>query len=240
MTGMGSGSNCVGLGELRNEEVYEELLKRSVKEGAEVGARELAGRVCVHLRGFERFASASWDEFSKIRGVDRETATFLGVLADICRRAQDERETARLIDSPAAAARYAAARLREYGGEATLLMCLTDDFHCELCRVIAEGGAFSTRADPYPIVSAVLNAGVHIAILAHNHLTGGPEPSDLDVMVTYRLLHGLKNAGITLLDHIVVSGDAYTSMAAHGDFRGETEPERRIYCPAADDETEEV
>lgn len=240
MTGMSGGSGGVGYGELRNEEVYEELLKRRVKEGASLGAGELGKRICIHLRGFERFAATPWKEFATIRGVNVDTATYLGVLADICRRAQDEREVTRLIDSPAAAARYAAAKLRDYDNEATLLMCLSGDFHCELCRVVAEGSAFSTRADSYSIVSAVLNAGTRMAILAHNHPTEVPEPSDSDVMVTYNLLHSLKNAGIILLDHIIVSGDTYTSMAAHGDFKGETEPERRIYCPAADDAAGEV
>ncbi len=230
-------SRRVGVAEMRDEEIYESLLTFCAPSVAQK-SRDLGTRLCGHMNGFERFTAVSLSELERIADVSRETAEFLSVTARVCARAEEEREASRFIDSPAAAAKYIAPKLRFLDREAALLLCLTDDLRCEQCRFVGEGGAFSTQAGTFPIVSAAFNSGTHIVILAHNHVVGGPEPSDADVMVTQSLLHSLKNAGITLLDHIVVSGVSYVSMAAHGDFRGETEPERQIYCPCRDTDAE--
>lgn len=226
-------SRRVGVSELRDEEVYESLLTYG-STSVSMLSRELGTKLCGHMRGFERFASTSREEFEKIEGVDDDTALFLCLLTFICRRGEEQREESSLLDSPAAAARFIVPRLHMLDHEVTMLLCLSDDLRCTQCRIVAEGGAFSTQAGAFPIASVILNSGARIAILAHNHPAGGPEPSEVDVMVTYRLLHALKSAGITLLDHIIVSGISYTSMAAHGDFRGETEKERSVYCPLPD------
>ena len=61
---------------------------------------------------------------------------------------------------------------------------------------------------------AILHAAAHV-IVAHNHPSGNPEPSDEDKKVTARLVDAGKILGIALLDHIIVAQSGYYSFKAH-------------------------
>ncbi len=49
-------------------------------------------------------------------------------------------------------------------------------------------------------------------IVAHNHPSGGLEPSAEDITVTKRLVEAGKLLGIAVLDHVIVTMDSYTSF----------------------------
>jgi len=50
-------------------------------------------------------------------------------------------------------------------------------------------------------------------ILAHNHPSGDPTPSKEDMKTTSKVEAAASIMGLTLLDHIIISGDNYTSIA---------------------------
>lgn len=78
---------------------------------------------------------------------------------------------------------------------------------------ISKGGLSGTIADPKMIFQAALKANASSIILAHNHPSGNLKPSDNDIKLT----KNIKNAGSTLelpvLDHLILSNDAYFSFA---------------------------
>ena len=49
-------------------------------------------------------------------------------------------------------------------------------------------------------------------ILAHNHPSGNPEPSQADRELTQRLIESGEILGIRLLDHIIIGDGVYISM----------------------------
>lgn len=54
-------------------------------------------------------------------------------------------------------------------------------------------------------------------IVAHNHPSGDPSPSQPDLEVTQRLQEAGELLGITVLDHIIVGTEgAYTSLKERG------------------------
>jgi len=55
-------------------------------------------------------------------------------------------------------------------------------------------------------------------IVAHNHPSGDPAPSDEDIRVTRQLAEAGKILGVELLDHVVVTADPanFLSMKAEG------------------------
>jgi len=72
---------------------------------------------------------------------------------------------------------------------------------CELARGYKTGVSMNPRM----ILEKLLkhNAATKI-ILAHNHLSGDPEPSEQDVRVTRKLLGTFELVGVLLMDHLVV------------------------------------
>lgn len=53
-------------------------------------------------------------------------------------------------------------------------------------------------------------------IMAHNHPSGEPAPTDADLAVTRRLARALDAIGVRLLDHVVLAGRHCASLRAMG------------------------
>jgi DNA repair protein RadC len=50
----------------------------------------------------------------------------------------------------------------------------------------------------------------------HNHPSGDPEPSPDDLALTGRLRDVGRLVGIPVLDHVIVGGEGYVSLAERG------------------------
>lgn len=83
-------------------------------------------------------------------------------------------------------------------------------------RQLTEGSDGCTVVDPRQIFRPAVQLGASAVILAHNHPSGDPSPSQQDRMVTRRVEQAGRVLGITLLDHLIFAGDQWTSLAARG------------------------
>ena len=63
--------------------------------------------------------------------------------------------------------------------------------------------------------NAVLKKASYI-ILAHNHPSGDPAPSEEDIITTKRLVEAGRILGISVQDHMIVSANKYYSFAEKG------------------------
>ncbi len=120
------------------------------------------------------------------------------------------------LSDPTSAADFLRMRLASIEHEVFYVMYL-DSRH----SIIAAGIAFSGTIDgaevyPREIVKLALQHNAAAIICAHNHPSNNPEPSAADRAVTARLKQALALVDVRLLDHFVVTGDSYTSLAARG------------------------
>ena len=81
---------------------------------------------------------------------------------------------------------------------------------------ISKGGVSGTVVDAKVIFSAALLANSSSIILAHNHPSGNMNPSSSDLDITRKLKNGAKLLDLTVLDHLIITPDAYYSMADEG------------------------
>ncbi len=81
---------------------------------------------------------------------------------------------------------------------------------------ISSGGTAGTVVDAKVIFTKALLAGGHSIILAHNHPSGNPQPSEQDIKLTKQLVKAGEVLEIRVLDHIIVTDKGYTSMADEG------------------------
>lgn len=81
---------------------------------------------------------------------------------------------------------------------------------------ISEGGIAGTVCDPKLVFSVALKSLASGIILSHNHPSGIPEPSQMDIQLTKRLKEAGKLLEITILDHIIVCEDKHFSFADQG------------------------
>ena len=79
-----------------------------------------------------------------------------------------------------------------------------------------KGTINKTNVHPREVIKRALALNCSAVILAHNHPSGRCEPSEPDKRITQLLKEALEIVDIRLLDHFIVSGTDYTSMAERG------------------------
>lgn len=85
------------------------------------------------------------------------------------------------------------------------------------CRRLSRGSDGFTVVDPRQVFRPAVHLGAQAVVLAHNHPSGDPSPSPQDIDITQRLVAAGTVLGVSLLDHLVLGGERYVSMAAMGE-----------------------
>lgn len=83
---------------------------------------------------------------------------------------------------------------------------------------VSVGGLAASIVEPRQVMKVAILANAASIICAHNHLSGNPEPSQADIHVTRQLREAGKLMGVPVHDHLIITGDGYTSLAEHGIF----------------------
>jgi DNA repair protein RadC len=81
---------------------------------------------------------------------------------------------------------------------------------------VAEGTTNACPVDPREVFAVALAARATAVVLAHNHPSGDPEPSSLDVALTAQLVEGGRLLGVKVLDHLVVGESGFVSFLERG------------------------
>lgn len=81
-------------------------------------------------------------------------------------------------------------------------------------EVISVGTLTGSLVHPREVFQPALAYGASGVILVHNHPSGVSDPSDADIAVTRQLLAAGDILGVSLLDHVIVTKDSFTSIPA--------------------------
>ena len=120
------------------------------------------------------------------------------------------------IESPEAAAEVVVPALANMDREAALLMTLTTKHAVIATHIVSVGSIDHTFMTPREILRLALLDNAAAIIVAHNHPSGDGGESDDDRTVTRRINQAAEMVGVDLLDHIVVAGYGWTSLARKG------------------------
>ena len=94
------------------------------------------------------------------------------------------------------------------------IIVLLDSKHRYLAEEDVTKGISNKRlVHPREVFASAIEHRAATLICAHNHPSGDSEPSQEDFRVTERLVEVGKLVGISVLDHVIVGGDNYTSFA---------------------------
>jgi DNA repair protein RadC len=97
-----------------------------------------------------------------------------------------------------------------------VVLLLNARHECTAVETVSIGSLNASIVHPREVFRpAVLVAAASI-IVAHNHPSGDPEPSEEDVSITRRLVQVGELLGIGLLDHIVVAHRGAVSLRERG------------------------
>lgn len=129
-------------------------------------------------------------------------------------------ETKYKITTPEDAAIYLEPTLAERDHEVVVSLLLDTRNNVIKQLVVADGQIDSAMINPRKIVRDALLYNAKAMILAHNHPSGDPKPSQDDINATTNLTGILSTMGITVLDHIVIGRNDFSSLKQLGMFPG--------------------
>lgn len=171
----------------------------------------------------ERFGSLSGAfeatnaELMKVPGIGENAAAFLKLIPQASRRYEISKSSFDgILSSSSKAGRYLTPRFMYERDEVVLLICLDSKRKIISCREMARGSVNSTEVNVRKIAEAALAQNSTGVIISHNHTSGIALPSVEDELTTKKLRDALRMVDVELIDHIIVAGDDFVSMADSG------------------------
>lgn len=160
---------------------------------------------------------ASRADFTAVPGLGAAKYAQLQAVIELARRAITEEMTAgEELSSPHAVKDFLRLSLAGQPYESFHVLVLDVKNRlieaCELFR----GTLTHTSVYPREVVREALARNAAAVMLAHNHPSGSPAPSESDVLLTRALVQALALVDIRILDHFVVAGHQVHSFAEHG------------------------
>lgn len=195
-----------------------ELLAILVRTGS--GARsalDLARGLLAREGNLRGIARRNAEELTRHSGVGYVKAAGILAAFEIGRRLQREADGERCtVRSPGDAARILVPRLRDLPHEAFVVLVLDSNNGVVAEVELSRGTLNASLVHPREVFKCAIDRLGAAVIVAHNHPSGNPEPSREDLEITRQLAEAGRVVGIPLHDHIIVAGNACTSLAERG------------------------
>jgi len=171
---------------------------------------DVASRVAraIHLR---RLHQTAVEDLLAIQGIGPARAAQLLAAAEIGRRLWPDADPIPLVRGPETIFELTA-DIRRSNREHFVGFYLNSRNQVLRREIISIGSLNASIVHPREVFIPALAVSAASLILAHNHPSGDPSPSEEDLAITRRIAESGRLLGIELLDHVVVAREAYTSF----------------------------
>lgn len=191
-----------GADALRNAEHIAILLRTGMKGASAI---EIAEQLLQRFQTLDALARASLKELASVKGIGRDKAIALKSAFTLASRmAKEIRPETPLLTSPESVADLLREDNRFYEVENFQVLLLNTRRRLIGVERISQGTLDSLLVHPREVFKAAIAANAAAIILAHNHPSGDPTPSEADIRVTRDLIRAGQLLKIEVLDHIVI------------------------------------
>ena len=195
-----------------------ELLAIIVKSGTKEKTAleviyELMNKYNYDEKGICFLNELSAKEIQSIKGLGDVKSIQLLALVEIARRIVKPSDQLHYkIDSPEDAASLLMEDMRHLKQEHFVSILL--DTKNSLIRVVTNfiGGLNFNVVEPREVLKEAIKYSASSIIIAHNHPSGNPYPSETDIKLTNRLNEASNIVGIELKDHIIIGDGVFASL----------------------------
>jgi len=175
---------------------------------------EMAHMLLQRFQSVRGVMEADVSELCEIGGIKENTAVLIKLIMELYRRYLNQEDTA--LFSSKDIAMYMLPKFIGLTEERLYMLCLTDKLTVERCIHISTGTSNSVVIDYKKIITTAASSKCNIAVLVHNHPGEYLEPSHADIQGTVKVARALREIGVNLADHVIVSGSAFVSMKDAG------------------------
>lgn len=153
------------------------------------------------------------EEMTAIYGMGVTGAKAIQAALELARRmAREEHDEKTPIRSPAAMARLFSAEFGNSEQEHIYVMLLDVKLHVIELYELYRGCVDGLRVRHCELFKRAIARGADCIVIAHNHPSGNPTPSNADIETTKKIVAVGDVVGIEVLDHIIVAGQRWVSL----------------------------
>ena len=204
-----------GAGALSDAELLALLLRTGT---AGRGVLQMAQEVLQTFGGIAGLLHAGADDLKRVKGLggSAKRAELMAVL-ELARRALAEQLKERAaFDSATAVKDYLQLHLAARPHEVFAVLFLDAQHKLIALEELFRGTLTQTSVYPREVALRALHHHAAAVILAHNHPSGGVQPSRADEAITQNLKSALALIDVRVLDHVIVAPGQALSMAEKG------------------------
>lgn len=183
-----------------------ELLGIVFGSGCEgVSAVELGRRLLGDHGSLAQVARLEAGELMRTRGIGIAKACALRAVFEMGRRvAQIDRGEAPLMTDPAVVARHVRARVGVPDQEEFHVLLLDSRNRLAHGAMVGRGTLDRANVHPREVFRMAIRHSAARVVVAHNHPSGDPLPSEADIAMTHILARAGETVGVELIDHVIV------------------------------------
>lgn len=179
-------------------------------------AIDLAHQLIKEFGDLSRLCMAGINDLQKIKGIGTVKAIILVASFELSRRKSSENCRPEKITHSKIAADYLTPKMADLPHEECHMLCLDRANQIKAERPLSVGGLSSTIIDPRIVFKEALGYLSSSIVVAHNHPSGNPVPSEQDKAITKKLKECGELLDIKLLDHLIITRNGYYSFADNG------------------------
>ncbi|MGI6113411.1 MAG: RadC family protein [Mahellales bacterium] len=203
-----------GLDGFEDHQVLELLLFYSIPYR---DTNELAHRLLNKYGSLSGVFEADPMDLMSTSGVGYNTAVLLSLIPSVARIYFKDRWGDKVVlNNSSKAGEYAVSLFAGRSYEVFYVICLDAQNRVNHATLVHEGTINEAPVYPRAIVEAALRHQANNVIIAHNHPGGSLHPSKADIEVTKKISKVLAGISIKVVDHIIVAGGKYLSLAEKG------------------------
>lgn len=214
-----------------------ELIALILKSGFEgTSAIQLGEQILMAFNNdLKRMAENRPKQFESVKGVGAAKAAQLVAAFELGRRLAVSHADRVKISSPSDVADMLMPFMRDLRKEVVCVMCLdtkggittqgiAGDSDNEIQwgrklvaeRTVFEGTLNASIFHPREIFRFAIEESANSIVIAHNHPSGDPQPSQEDIRATKQLIEAGNYVGIKVLDHIIIGDGIFYSLKEEG------------------------
>src|SRR2546422_3069671 len=187
---------------LSNADLVAILLRTGMKG---YSAIHIAEQLLARFGTLEKLARSSLDDLRQVKGVGRDKAIALKSAFTLAQRmARELHQETPLLDTPERIAELLREENRLYDVEHFQVVLLNTRRKLVRVEEISQGTLDTILVHPREVFKLAIAANASAIVLAHNHPSGDPTPSEADVKVTRDLIRAGQLLKIDVLDHIIL------------------------------------
>lgn len=204
-----------GVASLSDAELLAILISSGTKEKSALDlARDILSQADNNLHELGRLGVM---ELQQTKGIGEARAITIAAALELGRRRQMGEALQRTaITQSRDAAEIAIPLMRDLAHEVFCIFYLNHSNKILRYEIISSGGLTGTVADIRIMLKNALLQNANKLIIAHNHPSGNLQPSHQDKELTKKLKEAATYMDIQLLDHLIIAGTNYLSMADEG------------------------